>query len=201
MAITTQEFTVYIIDDDRDMRESAVELLEYNNINAKGFASAGPFLKIFSKDLYGCIVLDVRMPKINGLSLQKKLNELGSKLPIIFITAHGDVDMAVTAMKSGAFDFIRKPFDADLLLEKINKALENEKQRCNHIKSYMEDGLLTNREHEIMGMLLKARTSKQISHDLGISSRTVEVHRQHILKKFKVKSVMQLLSMYNESRV
>ncbi len=191
------EQTVYIIDDDEAVRDSIKELIESVGLNAETFADATQFLDTFKTDQAGCIVSDIRMARMSGLVLQERLGELGAKLPLIFITGHGDVDMAVAALKSGAVDFIQKPYHEQSLLDSINKALDldsrnrQESQQENVLAQHNDE--LTSREREVMELLLQAQSNKTIATSLEISPRTVEVHRQHILKKYKVNSITQLM--------
>jgi len=197
------EQTVYIIDDDDAVLDSIKELLESVNIKAEIFMSAQSFLDIYSQEKTGCIISDIRMARMSGLALQKRLSEMGATLPIIFITGHGDIDMAVGALKDGAMDFIQKPYHEENLLDSINTALEldarnrNFSQQAEAMEQHLET--LTTREREIMGLLLKGQSNKQIAKNLCISSRTVEVHRHHVLQKHKVKSVTQLMYLLNHS--
>ncbi len=196
-----KEPTVYIIDDDDAVRDSIMELVKSVNLNAEAFASALDFLEIFTTDLPGCLVLDVRMARMSGLILQDKLNIMGATLPIIFITGHGDVEMAVSVLKAGAVDFIQKPYHEQNLLDSIANALELDARNRNislhedAIKQHYEE--LTPREHEVMDSLLQGLSNKLIARNLEISSRTVEVHRQHILQKYRVKSLTQLIHLLN----
>ena len=197
------EQTVYIIDDDDAVLDSIKELLESVNIKAEIFMSAQSFLDIYSQEKTGCIVSDIRMARMSGLVLQKRLSEMGATLPIIFITGHGDINMAVGALKDGAMDFIQKPYHEENLLDSINAALEldarnrNFSQQTEAMEQHFE--ALTTREREVMGLLLKGQSNKQIAENLCISSRTVEVHRHHVLQKHKVKSVTQLMYLLNHS--
>ena len=197
------EPTVYIIDDDEAVLDSIKELVESVNLNAETFASAILFLEIYSKEMVGCVVSDIRMARMSGIVLQEQLNEVGATLPIIFITGHGEVDMAVAALKSGAADFIQKPYYDQNLLDSINNALElNDRTRD---KTRQLDALerhsaeLTTREREVIELLLQGYTNRQTGKNLGISPRTVEVHRLHILRKYKVKSIAQLMYMLNKT--
>lgn len=189
--------TVYVIDDDEAVRDSIKELLESVKLNTQVFDSAISFVDAFSSDIYGCIVVDIRMAKMSGFGLQEHLKEQGITIPIIFITGHGDVDMAVRALKSGAVDFIQKPYHDQNLLESINNALalndqdEELTEQEVTMEKYIEQ--LTLREHEVMDLLSQGDTNKVIGKKLNISPRTVEVHRQHILQKCKVKSITQLM--------
>jgi len=196
------EQKVYIIDDDEAVRDSIKELVESVNLNAEIFESAISFLDSFTTDKAGCLVLDIRMSRMSGLVLQERLNDLGATLPVIFITGHGDVDIAVDALKSGAVDFIQKPYHDQNLLDSINDALELDNRNRNisqHDETIEKSiGQLTKREHEVMDLLSQGDTNKIIGKKLDISPRTVEVHRQHILQKFKVKSTTQLISRLNQ---
>ena len=195
------EQIVYVIDDDEAVRDSIKELVESVNLNAETFESAVSFLDSFTTDKAGCLVLDIRMARMSGLILQKRLNEMGVTLPVIFITGHGDVDMAVEALKSGAVDFIQKPYHDQNLLDSINDALEldNRNRNLSQNKETMGKCIekLTKREHQVMDLLSQGHTNKMIGKSLDISPRTVEVHRQHILQKFNVKSVTQLMYLLN----
>jgi two-component system, LuxR family, response regulator FixJ len=197
--------TVYVIDDDEAVGDSIKELLESVKIKAQVFDNAISFLDACSNDIYGCIVIDIRMAKMSGFVLQERLQESGITLPIIFITGHGDVDMAVKALKSGAVDFIQKPYHDQNLLESINNALELNNRDLN--ESLQEDGMnksieqLTLREKQVMDFLSQGDTNKVIGKKLDISPRTVEVHRQHILQKCKVKSITQLMYRLNKTSI
>lgn len=196
------EQTVYIVDDDLAVADSIKELVESVNLMAKTFNGAGDFIEHYKSDIPCCLVLDVRMAKMSGLALQSKLKSLGVDIPIIFITGHGDIDMAVSALKAGAIDFIQKPYDEQILLDAINSALELDEQKRNlaHKKDSLEELLseLTKREREIMNLLVEGLTNKTIAKRLNISPRTVEVHRQHVLKKCKAGSVAQLAYLFRK---
>ncbi len=197
------EQKVYIIDDDEAVRDSIKELVESVDLNAEIFENAVSFLDSFTADKAGCLVLDIRMSRMSGLVLQERLNDMGATLPIIFITGHGDVDMAVGALKSGAVDFIQKPYHDQNLLDSINDALALDKRNRNlsqngHIiENCIEK--LTKREHQVMDLLSQGHTNKMIANELDISPRTVEVHRQHILQKCEVKTITQLLYLLSQS--
>ena len=197
------EQTVYIIDDDEAVRDSIKELVESVNLNAEIFKSAISFLDSFTTDKAGCLVLDIRMARMSGLVLQERLNEMDAMLPVIFITGHGGVDMAVDALKAGAVDFIQKPYHDQNLLDSINDALEldNKNRKVSQHHETIEKSIeqLTNREHQVMDLLLQGDTNKIIGKKLDISPRTVEAHRQHILQKCKVNSITQLMYLLNQS--
>ncbi len=196
------EPTVYIVDDDEAVRDSIKELVESVGMNAAIFDSAQAVLAVLKPDSAGCIVLDIRMIGMSGLGLQKRLIELGISLPLIFITGHGDIDMAVEAIKLGAMDFIQKPYHEQNLLDSINAAMvldvekRNEAQRIEESRQHNAE--LTHREKEVMQLLLKGLTNKHIGKTLSISPRTVEVHRQHIFEKFDVHSASQLMYLVSQ---
>lgn len=193
----TDPATVYIVDDDDAVRDSLLELLESVNIPASGFSSATGFLDEYDTEMRGCLVLDVRMPGMSGMELQHKLKERGARLPIIFITGHGDVPMAVEAMKNGAVEFIQKPFRDQELLDCIQLTLERSEReqvrfsRRESIERARES--LTARENEILDYIVSGHANKFIALELGISQRTVENHRANILRKMGVRSTPELI--------
>jgi FixJ family two-component response regulator len=189
--------TVFIVDDDPDVRDSIQELAESVGLHAEGYASAQAFLDKYQTERPGCLVLDVRMAEMSGLVLQEKLNTLGAEIPIIMITGHADVPMAVRALKAGAVDFVQKPYRDQLLLDCINNALTGD---ANARRSYEEERLrerqlatLTDREREVLNELLAGNASKEIARQLGISPRTVEAHRHNLLRKLGFGSVNELM--------
>ena len=193
------EYLVYVIDDDDAVRDAILELLDSVDIKAVGLSSADAFIRMFSMDMAGCIVLDIRMPGMSGLALQKRLAEMGSKLPIVFVTGHGDVPMAVEAIKRGAHDFLQKPFRDQELLECIQAAmsssrLEHEENARQHQVQELLDSL-TAREKEVLGVLSEGHPNKVIADRLGISQRTVENHRARLLEKLGVKSTAGLIKL------
>ncbi|MBU2954345.1 response regulator FixJ [Marinobacter sp. F3R08] len=197
--MTDIQQTVFVVEDDEAVRDSLELLLKSDGKPVKTFESATAFLKEYSDKMAGCIVLDIRMPGMDGMELQKKLNEKHSILPIIFVTGHGDVPMAVDAMKEGAVDFIQKPYREEALLEKIEAALKqdldqrkslDEKQEIiRRIKS------LTPREHEIMDRMIAGQANKVIAIELEISQRTVEIHRSRVMHKMGTHSLAHLVRM------
>jgi len=197
------EQTVLVVDDDDAVRDSIKELVESVGLKAQTFASAQSFLESYTTDQAGCLVLDVRMARMSGLTLQAKLKEMGADLPIIFITGHGDIDMAVQVMKVGAVDLIQKPYHEQNLLDSINDALEIdvEKRRTFRKQDALEKQIasLTEREREVMDLLAGGHTNKAVAEQLGISPRTVEVHRHRVLEKCEVKSVPQLIRLLTQT--
>ncbi|MFB1036099.1 MAG: response regulator transcription factor [Sinobacterium sp.] len=197
--MTVLEPKVYIVDDDEAVRESLALLLDSMDQNCQSFNSAVDFLNAYSGGMTGCLVLDIRMPGMNGLELQKQLNAGGSILPIIFVTGHGDVPMAVEAMQHGAVDFIQKPYREQDLLDKINMAIaldENNREVLGHRHKIIEKlSALTPREKEVMEMMVNGKANKVIAIDLGISQRTVEIHRARVMEKMATNSLAHLVKM------
>lgn len=191
--------TVYVVDDDEAVRDSLQWLLSPRGLNVETFDSAESFLERCDGKRSGCIVLDVRMPDMSGLELHERLNARGSRLPIIFITGHGDVPMAVGALKKGAVDFIEKPFNDRELLGLVENALRIDAERCQRqaaedaAASRMES--LTQREQEVMARVVTGKLNKLIAEDLGISIKTVEAHRARIMEKLGVRSVAELVQL------
>jgi len=188
--------TVYIIDDDEELCDSLSYLLASVALPVKTYINPLNFLKEFDPTFRGCLLIDIRMPQISGLELQNRLNALHCTLPIIFMTGHGDVEMAVHAMKNGAFDFITKPFNDQLLLELIHRAITtNTKSPANEpISAYIERmASLTRREREVMAKVVDGKINKIIAQELGISDKTVELHRANIMQKMKVRSIATLV--------
>ncbi len=194
---------VHIVDDDEAIRDSIKELVESVGMIAALFESAPAVLKFIKPDSCGCIVLDIRMVGMSGLVLQDRLLELGIEIPLIIITGHGDIDMAVTAIKKGALDFIQKPYHEQNLLDSINAAMlfdvkkKAKQQQQLQFKEY--NSHLTQREIEVLNLLIKGMSNKLIARSLEISPRTVEVHRQHIFEKYDVHSAPQLIYLVNQS--
>lgn len=190
---------VFIVDDDKAVRDSLRLLMKSMGLDAETFVSGGEFLEQYQPKTSGCLVLDIRMPGISGLELQEQLVAKGIDLPIIFITGHGDVPMAVQAMKQGATDFIQKPFRDQELLDRVNDALQQDLSGRQHSVEKNEImrrvDTLTPRELEIMEMIVDGRASKVIAIDLGVSQRTVETHRARIMDKMDARSLAHLIQM------
>lgn len=188
---------VFIVDDDAAVRDSIQELVESVGLQAEGFDSALAFLDAFRPQRPGCLVLDVRMAEMSGLVLQERLNELEASIPVIVLTGHGDVPMAVQAMRNGAMDFIQKPYREQALLDSINAALalDIDARRSSGAADDMEQRLstLTEREREVLGQILSGATSKEVARELGVSPRTVEAHRKNLLRKLDTGSVKELM--------
>ena len=194
-----QPATVFIVDDDEAVRGSLKLLLKTLGLPAQAFASAQEFLTSFDPGRTGCLVLDIRMPGMSGLELQDALNARGALLPIIFITGHGDVPMAVEAMQHGAMDFLQKPFRDQDLLDRINKALQRDRAgrdllgNRERIRACM--ATLTPREREVLTMVTQGKANKVIAADLQLSQRTVEIHRAHVMEKMGANSLAHLMRM------
>lgn len=195
--------TVFVVDDDKAVRESLQNLLDSAGITVQVYACAEDFLTDYNPDQLGCLVLDVSMPGITGLELQQALNKREALLPIIILTGHGDVPMAVKAMKQGALDFIQKPFRGQDLLDQVSKALTSshelyeKRQRIASVKQQLQT--LTPREQQIMQMIIEGNANKVIAIDLGLSQRTVESHRANIMQKLNVSSVADLVRIVTQS--
>jgi FixJ family two-component response regulator len=194
-----QEPRVFVVDDDAAVCDSIAELVESVGLKAEVYGSALEFLDAFRPECPGCVVLDVRMAEMSGLVVQERLNALGATTPVIVLTAHGDVPMAVQAMKAGAVDFLQKPYRDQALLDSINAALSSDAsmRKTNASAGGFEQclALLTEREREVLDHLLAGRTNKQTARALGISPRTAETHRRNLMRKFGVGSATELMSL------
>lgn len=190
--------TVFIVDDDKGVRNSIRELLASVGLRGETYESAHSFLDAFDPERPGCLVLDVRMARMSGLALEAKLAEMGAHLPIVFLSGHGDIPMAVGAIKRGAVDFVQKPYQEQQLLDAINEALRRDAARrtprppdASVVTQRMET--LTPREREVMELALQGLPSKAIAKQLDISYRTVELHRSRLLDKLGVSSFIDLI--------
>lgn len=195
--VPSPEQLVYIVDDDEALRDSLIWLLESTGLKSLAFDSAENFLAAYNPRMNGCLVLDIRMPGMSGLELHEKLLSMHSTLPIIFITGHGDVPMAVSALKKGAIDFIEKPFNDQEMVKLIRTALAEDLKRHDARRQEAEaqrriEGL-TPREREVLDLIVAGRLNKQIADDLGISIKTVEVHRARVMEKMGVNSLAELV--------
>ena len=190
---------VYVIDDDDAVRQSLEFLLKTAGISARGFDSAKAFLNVLPAIKSGCIITDVRMPEITGIDLLRHVKENGLDIPVIVITGHGDIALAVEAMKIGAVDFLEKPFDDDLLLAAVRSALNTEAGTARHKAELAEihDKLaaLSNRERQVLEGLVAGKANKVIAFDLGISPRTVEIYRANLMTKMSANSLSDLVRM------
>ena len=188
---------VYVVDDDASVRDSIGLLLDSVDVEYQAFASAQEFLDHYDPEQRGCLVLDIRMPGMSGLDLQNRLDELGHNVPIIFITGHGDIPMAVDAMRRGAVDFIRKPFRDQELLDRIHEALAIDEESRSLEESLAQAkervGNLTERELEVFERVCQGQANKVMAIEMGISERTVEIHRSQVMHKTGAKSLAELV--------
>jgi len=194
------ELIVYVIDDDEAVRHSLEFLLKTAGIEVRGFESAKAFLEMLPQiKTAGCIITDVRMPEITGIDLLRRVKESGFDIPVIVITGHGEISLAVEAMKIGAVDFLEKPFDDDLLLASVRAALNKEADTAKH-KAELADihdklAALSNRERQVLEGLVAGKANKVIAFDLGISPRTVEIYRANLMTKMAANSLSDLVRM------
>jgi RNA polymerase sigma factor (sigma-70 family) len=190
---------IMVVDDDSGVRNAMRSLLKSVGLECALYASAQEFLAAYQPTQPGCLVLDIRMPGMSGLELQQQLNLRGAVIPVIFMTGHGDIPMAVEAMQHGAFDFLQKPFRDQDLLDRIQKAIvKDAEQRQSlgeheRIKAHLES--LTAREREVLDLMTEGKQNKVIAQDLGVSPRTIEIHRARVMEKMNAQSVAQLVRM------
>jgi two-component system response regulator FixJ len=191
--------TVHVIDDDEGLRDSLTFLLRAAKIDVRSYSSATAFLEALPDLGASCIITDVRMPGLSGIDLLRRLKELKVTVPVIVITGHGDVTLAVEAMKIGAMDFLEKPFDDEVMLASVRLAL---RQQAGEAKRHTERAeienrlkALSNRERDVLGGLVAGRANKQIAFDLGISPRTVEIYRANLMDKMQARSLSDLVRM------
>jgi FixJ family two-component response regulator len=190
---------VFVIDDDPAIRAAIKRLLEAVGLRVQTFATGHEFFSSELPDVPACMVLDVRLPGRSGLDLQREMAEKGIRIPVIFITGHGDIPMSVQAMKAGAVEFLTKPFRDQELLDAISQAIERDRAaraaraEVAEISGHLDS--LTPREHEVMKMVVAGLLNKQIAAELGISEKTIKVHRGHVMQKMKAESLAQLVRM------
>lgn len=191
--------TVFIVDDDPAIRFAMRALMDSVDVPHEIYSSGDEFLEKVSAQRPGCLVLDIRMPGLGGLELQEELLRRESTIPIIFITGHGDVPMAVEAMQKGAVDFIQKPFRDQDLLDRIREALKTDEERRHEREAHAEVAerlaRLTNREREVFDLVVTGKPNKVIAYELGVSQRTVEIHRARVMEKMQARSLADLVRM------
>jgi two-component system response regulator DctR len=194
--------TVFIVDDDDAVLDSVAELVMSVGLRASTFRSAQQFLDTFKAEQPGCLVLDVRMAHKSGLALQEELNAVGAHIPIVFISGHGDISVAIKAIKAGAVDFVQKPYREQQLLDSINEALRRDAEirQANDGSHGLVGHLatLSERERDVLEHVVQGLSSKAIAKELDISYRTVELHRSHIMEKLRVRSIAELIRLMME---
>lgn len=199
-----ERFTVFVVDDDASVRDSLALLLSLQGYRTALFASAEDFLHGLNPDAAGCVIADVRMPGLSGLELQTELSNRGVRIPVIIITAHGNVAAARAAFHADAVDFLEKPFGDEQLIRAIESALERERARFTaHERRRRQQAILSvlsEREREVMNLLVRGMHNRAIGEALGISPRTVEVHKAHILKKLDIRTLADLIHVAMESQ-
>ena len=197
--MTGAEAIVFVVDDDVRAQDSLKNLIRSVGLRVEAFGSAQDFLRSTRPDVPGCLVLDVRLPGLSGLDLQKRMAEVGLEIPIVFISGHGDIPMTVRAMKAGAVEFLTKPFRDQELLDAIQQALERDRyareQRAELAELRSRYRLLTPREREVMALVVTGLLNKQIAGELGTSEASVKVHRQHVMAKMRAGSLAALVRM------
>jgi FixJ family two-component response regulator len=197
--LSEERAVVFVVDDDPSMQRSLDSLLRSVGLDVRLFSSAHEFMRADRPDAPGCLVLDVRLPGMSGLTFQEELSKAGVALPIIFLTGHGDVPMTARAMKAGAAEFLTKPFDEQVLLDAIHAAIERDRGRRRDEASLAElkvrYGALTERERQVMKLVVAGRVNKQIAAELGLSLVTVKVHRGQVMRKMLARSVPDLVRM------
>ena len=195
--------TVFVVDDDEGARNSLRFLLKSVGLPATTFGSAQEFLSAYDEGQPGCLVLDVRMPGMSGLELQQELNRRGAVIPVVFVTGHGDVPMAVEAIQQGAFDFVQKPYREQELLDRVQRAIARDRssraalEERDRIRARL--GSLTPREREVLQLMTRGKPNKVMAAELGLSQRTVEIHRAHVMEKTGASSIAQLVRMVLDS--
>lgn len=197
--------TVFIVDDDRSMRQAIQDLVESVGLRAEAFATGDEFLNRQRTVAPGCLVLDVRLPRMSGLDFQRRLAENGIHIPVVFITAHGDIPMSVRALKLGAVEFLTKPFRDQDLLDAIQQALQRDRDAREHEAEIRDlqkryDGL-TGREREVMTLVVSGMLNKQIASEIGAKEATVKIHRGQAMRKMRAGSVVELLRMADKLKL
>ena len=202
--MTVPRATVFVVDDDEAVRRSLCLLLDSVGLESECYDSAVAFLDAWNAEHSGCLLLDIRMPSMSGLDLQARLTERRAALPIIFLTGHADVPLAVRAMQAGAFDFLEKPFNDQELLDRVHAALDHDardRQRKNERREVRDRiGRLTPRERDVLELVVDGNANKVVADSLGISERTVEIHRARVMTKMKADSLAHLVRLWLVAR-
>ncbi len=193
----SDEATVFLVDDDDAVRDALGLLLDSAGLRTAAYPSAADFLANYAPDRPGCLVLDIRMPSMSGMELQAALTERSVNIPIIFLSGHGNVSMSATAFRSGAVDFLEKPFDENVLLERIHEAIQQDRSNretgARRATASARLAALTRREHEVMLLIVTGHANKEIATKLNLSTRTVETHRGRIMEKTAAQSLTELI--------
>lgn len=195
--------SVFVIDDDEAVRNSLRLLMKSVGLPVITYSSAQEFLPRYDTNQPGCLVVDIRMPGMSGLELQQQLNRQGATIPLIFITGHGDIPMAVESMQHGAFDFLQKPFRDQDLLDRIQRALERDREMRGQLQGILQIrerlASLTLREREVLDLMVEGSPNKVMAADLGVSQRTIEIHRARVMEKMQAGSLAHLVRMMMEA--
>jgi two-component system, LuxR family, response regulator FixJ len=193
-----QELTIYIVEDDQDYLNLLVKFISCLDYPVRSFTSAEQFLIAF-KEEPGCLILDLRMPKLSGLEVQSALNKINVNLPIIFLSAFGDIETVANTMKAGAFDFLTKPFKQEILIAAVNRAIKYAEKNANFNKArdvfILTVNKLTQKEKQVMHLMVKGDSTKAIAEQLGISKNTVDIHRARVIKKMELSSLIELVKL------
>ncbi len=203
--MNTSEATVFIIDDDAAVRDSLMLMIEQEHITVKTFINGEDFLNAYQNEAYGCAIIDIRMPGMDGMQLQQELNRRNMKLPIIFLTGHGDIPLSVKAVKACAVDFLTKPVTRENLLSSVRSAILESKLLITQLENGEDAKLklaeLTEREREVMALAVAGSPNKEIARRLGISHRTVEIHKSKIMHKTGASNLLDLARLANEGKL
>lgn len=203
--MNTSEATVFIVDDDSAVRDSLMLMIEQEGINVETYNNGEDFLNACKNETFGCAILDIRMPGIDGMQLQQELNRRNIKLPVVFLTGHGDIPLSVKAVKAGAVDFLTKPVTRENLLSSVRSAILESQRLITQLENGQDAksklAELTEREREVMALAVAGAPNKEIARRLGISHRTVEIHKSKIMHKTGAANLLDLARIANEGRL